>query len=83
MGGGIAMLYANAGIPVVTRMLTMPRCSGALLTIRKNYAVTMSKGKMTPEQVENTLALITPTTTYDGFDKVDIVCGSRIRETRI
>src|SRR5207253_8171177 len=35
--------------------------------------VTMSKGKMTAEQVEKTMALITPTTTYDGFDQVDIV----------
>ena len=33
----------------------------------------MSKGKMTAEQVEKTMALITPTTTYDGFDQVDIV----------
>jgi 3-hydroxyacyl-CoA dehydrogenase len=35
--------------------------------------VTMSKGKMTAEQVERTMALITPTTSYDGFDQVDIV----------
>jgi 3-hydroxyacyl-CoA dehydrogenase len=35
--------------------------------------VTMSKGKMTAEQVEKTMALITPTLTYDGFDQVDIV----------
>jgi len=33
----------------------------------------MSKGKMTPEQLEKTLALIKPQTTYDGFDQVDIV----------
>ena len=44
-----------------------------LATIRKNYDVTMSKGKMTAEQVEKTMALITPTTSYDGFDQVDIV----------
>ena len=33
----------------------------------------MSKGKMTAEQLEKTMALITPTTSYDGFDQVDIV----------
>jgi 3-hydroxyacyl-CoA dehydrogenase len=33
----------------------------------------MSKGKMTADQVDKTMALITPTTTYDGFDQVDIV----------
>jgi 3-hydroxyacyl-CoA dehydrogenase len=44
-----------------------------LATIRRNYEVTMSKGKMTAEQVEKTMALISPTTSYDGFDQVDIV----------
>src|SRR5262249_4167000 len=44
-----------------------------MATIRKNYEVTLSKGKITPEQLEKTLALITPTTTFDGFDRVDIV----------
>ncbi len=73
MGGGIAMSYANAGIPVLLKDVDDAALQRGLATIRKNYAVTMSKGKMTPEQVENTLALITPTTTYDGFDKVDIV----------
>ena len=44
-----------------------------LATIRRNYEVTVSKGKMTAEQLERTMALITPTTSYDGFDQVDIV----------
>src|SRR5437867_9003488 len=44
-----------------------------LATNRRNYDVTVSKGKMTADQVQQTMALITPTTTYDGFDGVDIV----------
>jgi 3-hydroxyacyl-CoA dehydrogenase len=73
MGGGIAMTYANAGIPVLLKEVDQASLDRGLATIRKNYAVTMSKGKMTAEQVEQTMALITPTTTYDGFDQVDIV----------
>jgi 3-hydroxyacyl-CoA dehydrogenase len=73
MGGGIAMTYANAGIPVLLKDVDDAALERGLTTIRKNYDVTMSKGKMTPEQLEKTLALITPTTTYDGFDAVDIV----------
>jgi 3-hydroxyacyl-CoA dehydrogenase len=73
MGGGIAMNYANAGIPVLLKEVDQAALDRGLATIRKNYDVTMSKGKMTAEQVENTMALITPTTTYDGFDQVDIV----------
>jgi 3-hydroxyacyl-CoA dehydrogenase len=73
MGGGIAMNYANAGIPVLLKEVEQAALDRGLATIRRNYDVTMSKGKMTAEQVEKTMALITPTTSYDGFDQVDIV----------
>ena len=73
MGGGIAMNYANAGIPVLLKEVDQSALDRGLTTIRKNYEVTMSKGKMTAEQVERTMSLIMPTTTYDGFDQVDIV----------
>ena len=73
MGGGIAMNYANAGIPVLLKEVDRAALDRGLATIRRNYEVTMSKGKMTAEQVEKTMALITPTTSYDGFDQVDIV----------
>jgi 3-hydroxyacyl-CoA dehydrogenase len=73
MGGGIAMNYANAGIPVLLKDVDQAALDRGMATIRRNYDVTMSKGKMTPEQLEKTLALITPTTSYDGFDQVDIV----------
>ena len=73
MGGGIAMTYANAGIPVLLKDVDDAALQRGLGTIRRNYEVTMSKGKMSAEQVEKTIALITPTTTYDGFDRVDIV----------
>jgi 3-hydroxyacyl-CoA dehydrogenase len=73
MGGGIAMTYANAGIPVLLKDVDDAALQRGLATIRRNYDVTMSKGKMTAEQVDRTMALITPTTTSDGFDQVDIV----------
>ena len=73
MGGGIAMNYANAGIPVLLKDVDDAALQRGLATIRRNYDVTMSKGKMTAAQVEQTMALITPTTSYDGFDQVDIV----------
>jgi 3-hydroxyacyl-CoA dehydrogenase len=73
MGGGIAMSYANAGIPVLLKEVDDAALQRGLATIRKNYDVTMSKGKITAEQLDKTMALITPTTSYDGFDQVDIV----------
>ncbi|PYT35701.1 MAG: hypothetical protein DMG58_01365 [Acidobacteria bacterium] len=73
MGGGIAMNYANAGIPVLLKEVTQEALDRGISTIRKNYQSSVSKGKMTAEELERTLALITPTLTYDGFEKVDIV----------
>src|SRR5579872_6343757 len=73
MGGGIAMNFANAGIPVLLKEVTQEALDRGLGTIRRNYESSLAKGKMTREQLDRTLGLITPTTTYDGFDKVDMV----------
>jgi 3-hydroxyacyl-CoA dehydrogenase len=73
MGGGIAMNYANAGIPVLLKESDQAALDRGLATIRKNYDISASKGKMTPEQVDRVMSLIRPTLTYDGFDQVDIV----------
>jgi 3-hydroxyacyl-CoA dehydrogenase len=73
MGGGIAMNYANAGIPVLLKEVTQEALDRGLSTIRRNYESSLAKGKITREQFDRTLALITPTLAYDGFDQVDIV----------
>jgi 3-hydroxyacyl-CoA dehydrogenase len=67
------MTYANAGIPVLLKDVDQPTLDRGMATIRKNYESTVSKGKMTPEAMAKTLALISPTTGYNGFDGVDIV----------
>jgi len=73
MGGGIAMNYANAGIPVLLKETDQAALDRGLATIRRNYEISASRGKMTAEQVARTMSLIRPTLTYDGFDQVDIV----------
>jgi len=73
MGGGIAMSYGNAGIPVLVKDVDEVTVQRGLATIRRNYESSLSKGKMTREALDRTLALITPTTSYDGFNEVDIV----------
>jgi 3-hydroxyacyl-CoA dehydrogenase len=73
MGGGIAMAYANVGIPVILKDVDQAAVDRGMSVIRKNYESTVSKGKMTPDAMAKTMALITPTTTYDGFGDVDIV----------
>ncbi len=73
MGGGIAMNYANAGIPVLLKEVTQDALDRGFATIRRNYESSLAKGKITREHFDRTLALITPTLAYDGFDRVDIV----------
>jgi 3-hydroxyacyl-CoA dehydrogenase len=73
MGGGIAMTYANAGIPVLLKEVDQTALDRGLATIRKNYESSVSKGRITQDAYARAMALITPTTTYDGFDAADIV----------
>ena len=73
MGGGIAMTYANAGIPVLLKDVDQAALDRGMSVIRRNYESTAAKGRMTPEAMARTLNLITPTTTYDGFGDADIV----------
>ena len=72
MGGGIAMTYANAGIPVLLKDVDRAALDRGMSVIRGNYESTVAKGRMTPEAMARTLALITPTTSYEGFGDVDI-----------
>ena len=73
MGGGIAMVFANAGIPVLLKETDQAALDRGLATIRKNYANSVKKGRFSQEQMDQRLARITPTLTYDGFGEVDIV----------
>ncbi|MQA28356.1 MAG: 3-hydroxyacyl-CoA dehydrogenase, partial [Luteitalea sp.] len=73
MGAGIAMTYANAGIPVLLKELDDTALQRGIAAIRKSYESSVARGTRTAETIERALALITPTTSYDAFDTVDIV----------
>ncbi len=73
MGGGITMNFLNAGIPVVLLEMKQEALDKGLATIRRNYENTMKKGRLLPEQVEQRMALVTGTLSYDGFADVDLV----------
>jgi 3-hydroxyacyl-CoA dehydrogenase len=73
MGGGIAMNYANAGIPVIVRELTQEALDRGMATIRKNYENSVKKGRFTQEVMDQRMALIKPQLGYDGFEEADII----------
>jgi 3-hydroxyacyl-CoA dehydrogenase len=73
MGGGIAMSFANAGIPVLLKETDQAAFDKGLNTIRKNYETSVKRGRFTPQFVEERLKLIKPTLNYDEFGKADMV----------
>jgi 3-hydroxyacyl-CoA dehydrogenase len=73
MGGGIAMVYANAGIPVLLREVNQEALDRGVQTITKNYAASVQKGRLTRAEMDRRLGLIRPTLSYDDFGSADIV----------
>jgi 3-hydroxyacyl-CoA dehydrogenase len=73
MGGGIAMNFANAGIPVTLLETKQEALDKGLATIRKNYENTLKKGKLTQDKFEQRVALITGTLEYTAIADADIV----------
>jgi 3-hydroxyacyl-CoA dehydrogenase len=73
MGGGIAMNFANAGIPVTMLETSQEALDKGLATIRKNYENSARKGRLKPEDVEKRMGLLKPTLSYDDLKEADIV----------
>jgi 3-hydroxyacyl-CoA dehydrogenase len=73
MGGGIAMVFANAGIPVLLKETDQAALDRGLSNIQKNYSNSVKRGRFTQQFVDERLKLIRPTLSYDGFASVDMV----------
>jgi 3-hydroxyacyl-CoA dehydrogenase len=73
MGGGIAMVFANAGIPVVLKDVDQQALEMGLNKIKKNYATSVQRGRVTQAYVDERLELIKPVLSYDAFSQVDMV----------
>lgn len=73
MGGGIAMVFANAGIPVTLVEMEQAALDRGLGIIRKNYEATMKKGRLTEAQVEERMALIGGVIDYTEISSADLV----------
>jgi 3-hydroxyacyl-CoA dehydrogenase len=73
MGGGITMSYLNAGIPVVLKEVDQAALDRGLKIIKRNYASTVKRGKLSEEEAEKRIALISPTLNYEDIKEADIV----------
>ncbi len=73
MGGGIAMNFANAGIPVTIVEVKPEALEKGLATIRGNYERTAQRGGLTTEQVEQRMGLIKGSLDMNDFASADLV----------
>ncbi len=73
MGGGIAMNFVNAGIPVMLLETKQEALDKGIATIRKNYENTMKKGKLTQEKFDQRVGMISGTLNYADIGQADIV----------
>ncbi|WP_298432259.1 3-hydroxyacyl-CoA dehydrogenase NAD-binding domain-containing protein [Geobacter sp.] len=80
MGGGIAMNFANAGIPVRLIERSQELLDRGLGTIRKNYANTVQKGGLTQAEMDRRMGLISGSVSFDALSDVDVVVEAAFEE---
>src|SRR5690349_16956673 len=73
MGGGIAMNFLTAGIPVTIVEAEQANLDRGVATIRKNYENTAKRGKMSAEEVEAAMGRLTPSLEFGDLAQADLV----------
>ena len=73
MGGGIAMNFLNVGIPVTIVETTQEALDRGLGVVRKNYENTAKKGRMSMDDVEKRMGMLTPTLNMEDLKDADII----------
>ncbi len=83
MGGGIAMNFANAGIPVRVLEMSQEALDRGLAVVRKNYAATVEKGRLSQADMDRRMSLIGGTLSYDDIGSADIVVEAVFEEMAV
>ncbi|MBB3587247.1 3-hydroxyacyl-CoA dehydrogenase NAD-binding domain-containing protein [Sphingomonas sp. BK481] len=73
MGGGIAMNFLSAGIPVTIVEMQQEALDRGTGVVRKNYEATAAKGRMKPEQVEQAMGALKPTLDFADLAECDLI----------
>jgi 3-hydroxyacyl-CoA dehydrogenase len=73
MGGGIAMNFLNAGIPVVMLEMKQEALDKGVGIMRKNYEAQVKKGKLKQEKLDERMGLLKTTLKYDDLKDADLV----------
>ena len=83
MGGGIAMNFANVGIPVTVVEVSREALDRGLGVVRKNYEATAARGRLTAADVERRMGLITPSTDFGAVADADLVIEAVFEEMAV
>ena len=83
MGGGIAMNFLNAGIPVVLMEQQQDALDRGINVIRKNYQRSVKSGRLSEQQLENRMAMITPTLNINELANADLIIEAVFEEMSI
>ena len=83
MGTGIAMNALAAGLPVVLLEMNRDALDTGVATIRRNYEASVGRGRLTRERLEQNMALLRPTLSYDDLGDVDLVIEAVFEEMDI
>jgi len=73
MGGGIAMNFLNAGIPVVMLEMRQEALDKGVAIIKKNYDAQVKKGKLKQDKLDARMALLSTTLNYGDLKDADMV----------
>ncbi len=80
MGGGIAMCFADAGIPVKVLEVSQEALDKGFERIRNNYEVSVKRGSLDAEEMERRFALLEKATEYDAIGDCDVVIEAVFEE---
>jgi hypothetical protein len=80
MGGGIAMNFLNAGIPVTILETKQEALEKGVGIIRKNYENSLKKGKLTQEKLDQRMGLLKATLSYDDLKDADLIIEAVFEE---
>lgn len=83
MGGGIAMSFADYGIPVKVLEVSAEALDRGLARVRSNYQTSVKRGSLGAEEAERRLALIEPVGRYDDIGDCDVVVEAAFEEIPI
>ncbi len=80
MGGGIAMNFLNAGIPVTILETKQEALDRGIGTIRKNYEAQVKKGKLKEDKFQQRMGLLSTTLSYDDLKDADLIIEAVFEE---